>query len=327
MLNISAVIPCYNAGLFLAQAIESALAQSRSAAEVIVVDDGSTDDSGGVAQRYPVRYVRLPENAGNAVARNRCIHEARCDLIAWLDADDYWEPNHLQVVAGLLDRYPEAVAAFSTVRLVGSLKGELIPRFPPGEPQDTFWECFWRTPAGQMSAVTRRDALREIGGYNEARRSANDYELWMRLSRHHRFVCTHEVTSNYRWHQAQLSRNPADQYHNTYLARLQLLNEVKAEGDQAFASEMEDRMRWVWEQDLAGRWRKREMEALRFTLGFANLVPRAPERVRRYYARRAWLPRPILRAWDLGPLGIARKLVERIKARRTRLAVANARSP
>jgi glycosyltransferase involved in cell wall biosynthesis len=327
MLSVSAVLPCYNSGPFLAQAIESALAQSRSATEVIVVDDGSTDDSGEVAQRYPVRYIRLPANAGNAVARNRCIHEARCELIAWLDADDYWEPNHLEVVAGLLDRYAEAAAAFSTVQFVGSLKGQLVPRFPAGEPREVFWECFWRTPAGQMGAVTRRDALLRIGGYTEAQRSANDYDLWMRLSRHYPFVCTHEVTSNYRWHNAQLSRNPADQYRNTYLARLRLLDEVKAEGNQPLAGQMEERMRWIWEQDLAGRWRKREIEALRFTLGFVSLVPQAPERVRRYYARRAWLPGPILRAWDLGLLGIARKLVEKIRARRARPAVANARSP
>lgn len=327
MLSVSAVIPCYNAGPYLAQAIESALAQSRRPAEVIVVDDGSTDDSGDVAQRYPLRYVRLPANAGNAAARNRCIHEARYELIAWLDADDYWEPNHLEVVAGLLDRYPEAAAAFSTVRFVGLLKGDLVPRFAAGEPQDVFWECFWRTPAGQMSAVTRREALLGIHGYNEAQRSANDYELWMRLSRYHRFVCTHEVTSNYRWHKTQLSRNAEDQYRNTYLARLRLLDEVKAEGNPALAREMEERMRWIWDRDLAGRWRKREMEALRFILGFADLVPHAPEKVRRYYARRAWLPAPILRAWDLGPLGTARKLVEKIRARRERLAVANARPP
>ncbi|HET7599287.1 MAG TPA: glycosyltransferase family A protein [Gemmatimonadales bacterium] len=316
MSEISAVIPCYNAAPYLGEAIESVLRQTRPAREIVVVDDGSTDRSGAVARRYPVRYVRLPTNSGNAVARNRCIQEASCELIAWLDADDYWEPNHLEIVAGLLERHPEAAAAFSTVRFVGALRGQLVPRFEAGQPRRVFWECFWRTPAGQMSAVTRREALLRIGGYDEQQRSANDYELWMRLSRTYPFVCTHEVTSNYRWHASQLSRNPADQYRNTYRARLRLRDAVRAEGNEALAREMEERMRWIWERDLAGRWEKREMDALRFTLGFAELVPDAPDRVRRYYARRAWIPELPLRAWDLGPLGSARKLAAKLTTRR-----------
>jgi glycosyltransferase involved in cell wall biosynthesis len=315
MLSVSAVIPCYNAGPFLAQTIESVLAQSRPVSEVVLVDDCSTDDSAAVARRYPIRYLRTPVNSGNAVARNTCLREARGELVAWLDADDYWEPHHVATVAGLLEGFPEAGAAFGAVRLVGAARGVATPRIPTGPPVNFFWESFWRTPGPQMAAVARRDAMLAIGGYDERMRSGNDFDVWMRFSLRYKLVSTHEVTSNYRWHPGQLSSRPEHQYRNTYLARRQLRDTVAAEGDRALAEEMERRMRWIWEQDLELCWQKREVSAVRYLLGFADLVPEAPDPVRRHYARRAWIPRFALRAWDLGPRGLGRKVLQRVTGR------------
>lgn len=315
MLSVSAVIPCYNAGRFLAQTIESVLAQTRPVNEVVLVDDCSTDDSAAVAQRYPIRYVRTPVNSGNAVARNTCLREAQSDLVAWLDADDYWEPDHVATVAGLLERFPEAGAAFGAVRLVGAARGVATPRIPEGPPVDFFWESFWRTPGPQMAAVARRESMVAIGGYDERMRSGNDFDVWMRFARRYQLVSTHQITSNYRWHPGQLSRRPDEQYRNTYLARRRLWEQVTKEGDPVLADAMEQRMRWIWEQDLALSWQKREMLAVRYLLGFSDLVPGAPETVRHQYARRAWIPRLALRAWDLGPRGVGRKLLDRLTGR------------
>ncbi len=95
--SVSAVIPCYNGAEFLREAIDSALGQTYPPLDVIVVDDGSTDDSAAIAASYgpPVRVLRQ-ENQGESVARNRGIDEARGDWIAFLDADDYWEPTKLE---------------------------------------------------------------------------------------------------------------------------------------------------------------------------------------------------------------------------------------
>jgi glycosyltransferase involved in cell wall biosynthesis len=317
VLSVSAVIPCYNAGPFLAQALESVLAQTRAVSEVVLVDDCSTDDSAVVARRYPVRYFRTPANSGNAAARNICLREAEGDLVAWLDADDYWEPHHVETVAGLLERYPEAGAAFGALRLVGTATGVARPRIPPGPPVEFFWESFWRTPGSQNVAIAHRDAMLSVGGYDERMRSGNDFDIWMRFARKHKLVSTHEITANYRWHPGQLSRRPESQYRNTYLARWRLWEQVAAEGNQTLADEMERRIRWIWEQDLELRWQQREMRAVRYLLRFAELVPHPPEQVRRHYARRAWLPRLALRAWDLGPSGLGRKLLERVARRVT----------
>ena len=96
-LLISCIVPVYNGARFLAQAIDSILAQTRVDLEIIVVEDGSTDRTPDVAKGYGdrVKYVRQ-ENAGPAAARNRGVAEARGEFIAFLDADDTWAPAKLE---------------------------------------------------------------------------------------------------------------------------------------------------------------------------------------------------------------------------------------
>src|SRR4051812_13046945 len=95
--TISVVIPCYNGALYLRETLESALAQNYAPLEILVVDDGSEDDSAAIAESCgaPVRVIRQP-NQGESVARNRGIDEARGDWVAFLDADDLWEPEKLE---------------------------------------------------------------------------------------------------------------------------------------------------------------------------------------------------------------------------------------
>ena len=95
--KISVVIPCYNGGRFLGETLTSVMHQTYPAYEVLVIDDGSTDDSAAIAESYgpPVRVIRQP-NRGESIARNRGIEEARGEWVAFLDADDLWSPTKLQ---------------------------------------------------------------------------------------------------------------------------------------------------------------------------------------------------------------------------------------
>src|SRR5215469_16427814 len=106
---VSIVIPTYNASHFIAAAVESCLAQDYTPVEVLVVDDGSTDDTVSVLEPYraSIRYFWQP-NDGPARARNRGIAEARGQLIAFLDADDIWLPNKLSQQVQCLERSPGA---------------------------------------------------------------------------------------------------------------------------------------------------------------------------------------------------------------------------
>ncbi|MDP8208206.1 MAG: glycosyltransferase family A protein [Candidatus Electryonea clarkiae] len=113
--TISVVIPLYNKEQYIARAIQSVLSQTYNDFELIVVDDGSTDASAKVVEEFNdprQRLIRQP-NAGECAARNRGIAESRTELIAFLDADDQWLPEHLIAIKCLSEKYPEC-GAFAT---------------------------------------------------------------------------------------------------------------------------------------------------------------------------------------------------------------------
>src|SRR4051794_4124152 len=112
-IRISVVIPTYNRAHVVGRAIESALAQEYPPHEIIVVDDGSVDDTGDVVDGYRgiVRRVRQP-NAGVSAARNRGVSEAASEWIAFLDSDDQWLPGHLGRIVSAMDRTRRAAALY-----------------------------------------------------------------------------------------------------------------------------------------------------------------------------------------------------------------------
>jgi glycosyltransferase involved in cell wall biosynthesis len=204
--TVSVVIPCYNVEAFIGEAIGSVLTQTRPALEILVVDDASTDRTAEIIERQPVELIRLDRNRGPSTARNAAIRRARGDYVAFLDADDVWDPEHLAIVAGLLDAIPPAVVAYSAVRFTGARSGSWGPTVAPEQLFNPIPGLIRQSDQPpQMSAVIRRTALLEVGGYDDAYRYAQDYDLWMRLGRYGPFVCTKTITASYRWHAGQIS--------------------------------------------------------------------------------------------------------------------------
>jgi len=137
---LSVVIPLYNKARYIRRALDSVLAQTFEDFEVIVVNDGSTDGSEKVVERYTDPRVRLvsQENVGECAARNRGIAEARANLVAFLDADDEWLPGHLAAISRLAEKYPECGAYCTNHKTVGT-DGRLRPSsftFLPGSSSD-----------------------------------------------------------------------------------------------------------------------------------------------------------------------------------------------
>lgn len=193
--RISIIISSYNYGRFLADAIESAFAQTLPPIEVIVVDDGSTDDSRQIARNFPVRLIEQ-ENAGVCAARNRGVREAAGDYLVFLDADDILEPNYLSRCWDALRTAPRNVAyAYTQMRYFGSKTG--IHKSAPFSRK--------RILQGNLvnvSALMKRHVFDEVGGFNEeCKLGLEDADLWVRFLAHgHHGVLVPEPLLRYRRH-------------------------------------------------------------------------------------------------------------------------------
>ncbi len=170
--TISVVIPAYNAAATIAAAIESALAQTRPPDEIIVVDDGSRDDTAAVVERFgaAVRLVRQT-NAGCGQARNTGVRAARGNWLAFLDADDLWQPTKL---ARQMPETADPQVAVIVCR-ARSKDGRRLPR------RFTFDDLWAGNDAIVSSSLVRRSVFEEAGGFWKER-ACEDYHLWLRLT-------------------------------------------------------------------------------------------------------------------------------------------------
>jgi glycosyltransferase involved in cell wall biosynthesis len=205
---LTVVIPVYNGENFLRETLESVLAQSYPAVEVIVVNDGSTDQTLSVANEFGNRIRVLDrENAGVSASRNAGISIASTDWVALMDHDDLWEREHLANLACAIARNPEADVCYSGGRelipdpVSGEFRpGDLIP-FPTKEelPRMLMERCAFIPSATAL----RRSAVLAAGGFDSRYVNLQDWELWLRLfHRGAKFIHTQEPTLLYRIHPA-----------------------------------------------------------------------------------------------------------------------------
>jgi glycosyltransferase involved in cell wall biosynthesis len=175
MTLVSVVIPAYNAERFLADAIRSVEAQDHEPVETIVVDDGSTDRTVEVARSLGVRCLRQA-NRGHAAARNAGLGLARGELVAFLDADDVWEPHKLSRQVAHLAANPEVgyvVCRVRRTRLPGASR-------PPGAPADWFQES--QPGTVHIAALIRRSVLDRVGHFDSSYRHSSDTEWCLRAA-------------------------------------------------------------------------------------------------------------------------------------------------
>jgi len=205
---VSVVIPCFRQAHFLADAIESVLRQTYDRFEVVVVNDGSPDDTAAVASRYPVRHVDQ-ENAGLAAARNAGLARARGEFVVFLDADDRLLPDALRVNASRL-------MADSTLAFVAGASryiardGTPLPTDPPRIPAGDVYALLLRRNRIRMPgmAMFRRAVFASVGGFDVALDACADYDVYLRISRRFPAALHDELVAEYRRHDANMSLDP-----------------------------------------------------------------------------------------------------------------------
>lgn len=190
-MRISVVIPCHNVGPWVRDALRSVAEQTSPPHEILVIDDGSTDDTRAQIESSGVPVRMLAVAARNAaVARNRGIDAATGDWIAFLDADDAWYPHHLQSAVALLDGSGDVAyrAIFDRWLLDGSIlpcdrpQKELIPAPASGLTHERYIELESQGfPFAHSTVLYRRDRLRKVGGFDPAQVRRHDIDLWLRV--------------------------------------------------------------------------------------------------------------------------------------------------
>ncbi|MGH9414671.1 MAG: glycosyltransferase family A protein [Terriglobales bacterium] len=205
-MTVSVIVPVHNGAPYVAEALDSALAQTSPPLEVVVMDDGSSDGTGSVLDRYGSGIVRLRSAtpAGPARARNRAMAVAQGTLLAFLDADDVWHRQKLERQLALAAARPDFGLIATEVEFFDD-RGRIACRrkrrrraLPQGWVLPQLLRNNWITTS---AALARRAAVMEAGGFDEEPcRLGEDWMLWMRMAAAHPVYCTTEVLTRRRVH-------------------------------------------------------------------------------------------------------------------------------
>lgn len=218
---VTAVVPNYNYARYLRLALDSALGQTHGDVEVVVVDDGSTDDSHAILDSYGdrIRWFRQ-KNSGVSAARNRGIAEARGEFVAVLDADDVWRADKIEKQLALMAS-PDVGLVHCFARLIDA-DGKTIGSY-------TFGQRGWLLPeharlrptvnGGGSGALIRKRVLDEVGGFDLGLSTSADWDMWRRIMSRHRIELVPDEIMDYRVHSSAMHLN-VDRYESDMLRAL-----------------------------------------------------------------------------------------------------------
>lgn len=237
MPKISVIIPAYNCAQYISETVESVLAQTYQDYEIIIVDDGSTDNTKDVLSKYVEAYPNkviyiYQQNAGEGGARNRGLKESVRDYVAFLDSDDIWLPTKLEKQMALVDSLKgEDIVVFGDQYQFNDSGAILLKSmFKILKPYNGFvyekllYENFLTT----NMILTKRDFFNKVGYFKEGMKYCADFEMWLRLAKHYKFYYVEDLVAGYRIHSAQVSGNIHKMREYHLMVVNEALNNLKA---------------------------------------------------------------------------------------------------
>lgn len=246
-MRVSVVIPAYNATRFLPEAVESVRQQTTPVHEIIVVDDGSTDETEQVVQSLggDIVYIRQA-NAGVSAARNRGISEATGEIIAFLDADDLWLPEKVANQINVFLSNPEVTLVAADRAEIDAQGGLLLDSLFKKQGLYAFFAELRGNPIPQAlsrlvqvnfiptsSVMVRKSTLAQVGVFDTAIRYGEDLELWARIASRYAIACLPEVLIRYRQH----GNNATQATEKLLLDMVQVMKRIRSWGSQALRKE------------------------------------------------------------------------------------------
>jgi glycosyltransferase involved in cell wall biosynthesis len=216
---VSVVIPCYNSARYLAETIESVLAQTHPRVEIILIDDGSTDATAKIAQGYPVNYI-FQTNGGISAARNNGFLHSQGKYVLFLDHDDRLLPRGIEAGVKLLEAHPDCAIAVGEHKFIGPDGTEIGYSHKHSGGHDHYRRLlahnFIETPC---SVLHRRSSLEATGIFDENVMGAEDYELYLRIARQSALITHDAPVAEYRLHDS----NTSGDAERMFLVSLQVL--------------------------------------------------------------------------------------------------------
>jgi glycosyltransferase involved in cell wall biosynthesis len=213
--RVSIITPAFNAARFLRDTIESVLRQTFDDWELLVVDDGSTDETVPIIESFVARDARIRQlrqaNAGPAAARNHGMRAARGAFFAFLDSDDRWLPEFLEHQLEVFARHPDTALVTANAYYLGGPHNGLPRRRPmEGNPVLALEEIILNDSAVFIMTVFRREVFEEIGGLDETQWTSEDYDFWLRAAiAGFVFRVSTKPLALYRRHEGSLSTDSA----------------------------------------------------------------------------------------------------------------------
>lgn len=216
--SVSVVMPCYNAQAFIADALQSIAAQQYPGTiEILVVDDGSIDNSVQIASEFAQVTVLQQKNAGPAAARNLGLQHAHGEVIAFLDADDLWTPDSLRCRVEMLLADADAGVVFGNFTFWTPAEGmppSDVPCRLPESVRDAsrsgwvYPEILLDPIVHIIATIVRRSVIERIGGFDTSLRTGEDYDFFIRAAHHCRFIGIDAIVARYRQHPTSITRCP-----------------------------------------------------------------------------------------------------------------------
>ena len=231
---VTVVVPAYNRAHLIGRAITSVLSQTYRYFEVIVVDDGSTDNLAEAVKSFfdeRLHYIRHDKNRGGSAARNTGIASAKGEYIAFLDSDDEWFPDKLEKQIEIFQKSSNEVGiVYTGWRWILEMNGKIIQDKVPTQGGNIHQLLLETDCIGSMSTpLIRTDAIRRIGGFDENLPARQDWDLWIRLSEKCTIQFIPEVLVNYYLREESISASNR----NKIIGTEYVLNKYKHEFDKS----------------------------------------------------------------------------------------------
>ncbi len=280
---VSALIPTHNRAMLLEAALESIAAQKYRPLEVVIIDDGSTDDTPQVIARatsrfeergIQVRPCRLDSKSGPAAARNEGLRAAQGSLVAFLDSDDLWHAGFVETLAALLERHSVCGAAFTGITTIdedGHVTGVrdqgILGDTPEGELATPIDLLAIRFPFVTLATMARRTVLDDVGPFDESLALWSDADLWYRVAKKYDFAYTRTPLTSHRTHSGNITsgrlRGDATWLYYQLRVNLRHLPDVRdVEARKIFVAKIQHAQLMLQEQLLREGRREPELETV-----------------------------------------------------------------